>query len=207
MSFISNSIGKRFEDIFTGDFPDFKRVESEDNILPDFFNGSFWIEAKVAYRDYGVRLKQVQIDNFRRLKEPVIYIVGFHNLYGTLRKLIQRTERGRQRYLERHMGMDSAYFVTDDVIRAIWNREHRLSRKKGLIYCTLKMRFLKNIIDNNSFKRNGEELVADEYYGIDRGRLALQHTKKSVSTFPYGFLLDRKKDKKCIEYLKERSLV
>jgi len=205
------NIGNRFEDILRQDFPDFEPLSTPN--IPDFFSkqGRFFIEAKVGYEEYGARLKQSQILTHRQLTKefpdsPVVHVVGFHNFHGASVKLPSKTERGQKRVLKNQMSILQAYFISRQIIEQIWEKENFVAKETNGRYCMVKQRFLRNIIDNSSFRRRGIEQIADEYYEIDRDKFLLTHLGEPYNDFPYGALLHKDQDKRVINYLvKKRS--
>ncbi|MBX4212559.1 hypothetical protein KW787_03860, partial [Candidatus Pacearchaeota archaeon] len=162
---IFDAIGNRFEDMIQEQFPDFQRAE-EDN-LPDFFNGKFRAEAKVGFWNYGVQLKEYQVKKFKRIREtPVIYIAGFHLFENALDRLAEKSTEEKKDILRNGMQISNAYLVSQKIIEKIWKEEHHISEKEQHVYCCLKRRHLDNIIEDNSFKRQGKDKNCSQYYHI-----------------------------------------
>jgi hypothetical protein len=206
MPTVNDSIGTRFENIVQNNFTGFIRYNSS-GILPDFFGDGFWLEAKVGNVKFGTRLKEYQIVNFSGLEEPVVYAIGFHDFDNAGKRLVQKTEEGRQRLLEREMNLVGVYFVTSQVINGIWEGESRVSKKGGLVYGLCKRRFLESVINGTSFTREGVQLTAEEHYGVNRNELALQSPIDVGLEFPVGWILHRKTDESVIGYLIRQRIV
>jgi hypothetical protein len=200
MPTINDSMGTRFEDIVQENFPGFTRHNTL-GALPDFFGNGFWLEAKVGNIVFGTRLKEYQIVSFSGLEEPVVYAIGFHDFDNAGKRLVQKTDEGRQRLLEREMNLVGVYFVTSEVINGIWAGESRVSKKGGLVYGLCKRRFLERVIDGASFVREGRRLTAEEYYGINRDELALQAPISAGLQFSVGWILNERTDEPVIDYL------
>jgi len=205
MASIWDSIGTRFEDIVQERFTDFGRCE--DLLVPDFFNGDFWLEAKVGFWDFGVQIKRYQVDAFRSMKKPVVYLIGFHDFEKSMERLGSLSGKARARLLRKKMGIQNAYFVSDSVVRGIWRRESRPSAKAGRVYCTLKRQFLDAVIENGKFKRGGKEHNARDQYGVRPAMDFLFREPERSCDNPYGIILNKGRDEKVIEYLRERDII
>ncbi|MBS3079090.1 hypothetical protein J4218_03140 [Candidatus Pacearchaeota archaeon] len=173
MGVVQNSIGLRWERILQERYPVLQSTAGDENV-PDFYHPSgFWIEAKAGNVLWGGRIKEYQLAQIKGFQEPVVYAFGMHNLHDAIRRLNQRTELGRQRYLEKHMDIVETYFISSRIMHQVFNMEKRTS-KKGLVYCMVKPSLIRNIILDRSFTRMGESIQsAEEYYGFNRGEYSI----------------------------------
>lgn len=169
---IGDLIGERFEDFFMEHFPGFedrrinKRNESN---VPDFYNPQFgfWVETKVGNLLWGVRLKEYQMQSFGKFQEPVVYCLGLHNFNHAQKKLWEKCTNTRKKILQKEMGILEVYFLTQEVIRAVWNADKRLNDKSTIEYCTMKRHTIQDILLNRKCKRQGIKIEhAREYYGL-----------------------------------------
>tara|TARA_Y100000310_G_C20517452_1_gene731924 strand:+ start:179 stop:829 length:651 start_codon:yes stop_codon:yes gene_type:complete len=214
MGKVQISIGTRFENILMEDFPEFYPSRQGDwgtrqdlKVLPDLFNGALGLEAKAGYRNYGTRPKLYQIENFPTLESPVAYVFGFHGLEGSLKKVTQKTKWGRERYLKEHMNILRAYFVSQTIVSKIWDAEARASKKRQEYYCVLKERFLKNIIQNNTFERKERVCKPEIYYDLQLKDYLRLMPEDNFNNFPYGVILHKRQDKEVIGFLKEQGVI
>jgi hypothetical protein len=170
MKTIFDSIGDRWEDVLEDSFPSLERNESEDQRLPDFYHpDGFYIEAKAGNRLWGGRVKPAQLDHAKKLDRPVIYAFGMHDLDNAKQVLNQDTEEKRKDFLEKNMHFVEVYFISGSLVRKIFVKERRLSKKEGLVYCMIKPSTLRNIILDRKFKRFGEDVQSSsKYYGFNR---------------------------------------
>lgn len=101
---------------------------TDDPNAPDFYHEhpNFWLESKTGNIRWGPRIKKYQIDQFRDLDEPVIYAFNFHNFDDATERLYHKTETLRQKYLDRHMGIEQTYFVSNDLVGKIWDIDSKL---------------------------------------------------------------------------------
>lgn len=203
---IYDSIGTRFEDIVQDNFPGFSR-HTYPGVIPDFFGNGFWLEAKVGNIRFGTRLKEYQVLSFSGFEDPVVYVIGFHDFDNAGKRLAHRSDQERQRLLRREMNLVGVYFVTSGAINGIWAGESRVSKKGGLVYGLCKRRFLERIIDGGSFTREGIELTAREYYGVNRDELALQTPIDVGLGFPVGWILNKRTEEAVIGYLTRQGII
>lgn len=168
MSLIQTSIGLRWERILHERYPALQSTVGDENV-PDFYHPSgFWIEAKAGNVLWGGRIKEYQLDQISEFERPVVYAFGMHNLNDAMRRVRQKTERGRQRYLERHMDIVETYFISSRIMERVFRMETRTS-KKGITYCMVKPSLLRNIILDREFSRMGESIQSSEdFYGFRR---------------------------------------
>src|SRR5205085_1010701 len=108
--------------------------------------------------------------------------------------------------LNSKMSIESIYIVNQGIINSIWDREVKVSKKESREYCTLKKRFLENIIHNRSFEREGDCRRADEYYGFHHPDFIMQSPVQNGKPYPYGFILDKKQDAAVLEYLQRKDV-
>ena len=114
--------------------------------------------------------------------------------------------------LDKEMSLRSAYFVSEAIANKIWDAESRTSKKNRILYGVVKERFLRSIITNFSFIRDGEEYYARDYYGLDEDELnqddlflRLPQPFPEVS-FPIGFALDVR-DERVTDYFAKRNVI
>lgn len=171
MGLVQESIGLRWEEVLKTRFPQLIQSDVRSD-LPDFYHPEgFWIEAKAGNRLWGGRVKSYQFEQVSRLDEPVVYAFGMHDLDNALRRVSQKTERGRQRYLSRHLRFVEIYFVSGKLLQKVHDKEKRISRKEGLEYCMIKPSILRNILQDRAFSRFGTQIgSAEAYYGFDRSQ-------------------------------------
>ncbi len=137
MGTIQNSIGLRWEKVLHENYPDLLSTVGDRNV-PDFYHPlGFWIEAKAGNIGWGGRIKQYQLDQIADFKEPVIYAFGMHDLDDTLERVKQKTERGKQKYLEKNMSFVETYFISSQIVKQILEKETGVS-ERGKIYCMVK---------------------------------------------------------------------
>jgi hypothetical protein len=202
MSKVNDSIGLKFERFIGENFPELiSTCNNKDG--PDFYHPelNFWIEAKVGNILWGQRIKEEQIAQLYRFKEPVIYALGFHNFDDANKRLIQKTEWGRQRFLDNNLQVLNTYFVTSDLIKKIWKKESRVSKKEGITYCMVKKGIINNIITNRSFKRQEVPIESAEIfynYNPNDFTIDVSMVKDNIN---YGLIL-KKEDLPIIDYLK-----
>jgi hypothetical protein len=205
MSTIQTSIGLRFENFFSKLFPDLKNTTHSLN-APDFYNpeGNFWFETKTGNYQWGPRIKPYQIESFK--SKQVIYVLGLHDLNQATKRINQKTERGRQSFLERNMNFLRIYFINQDLIEALWNKEGRINYKGTMTYCMIKESMLRNIIQERPFKRFGEQIPsAEEYYEYSRDDFVMTEPNSEEENI-FGGILHRKKDSKILEYLARNEI-
>jgi hypothetical protein len=170
MSRVTDSIGLKFERDIKKMFPDFLYQNGNgSNLVPDFYDSDFgfWLEAKTGNRGWGVRIKDYQVEGFSDLDEPTVYLLGFHSFDDANRRLSQKTEAGRQRYLDRSFGIVDYALVSDSMIARLWNADHRIPEKTGNPYFMLKPSILNNLFLRRDFHRFGNKVNPEEFYGFD----------------------------------------
>jgi len=200
MGIVQDSIGLRWERILQERYPALESTSGDKNV-PDFYHPSgFWIEAKAGNVLWGGRIKEYQLDQIKDFQEPVVYAFGMHNLHDAIKRLNQRTERGRQNYLERNMGIVETYFISSEIMKMVFRMEKRTS-KKGLVYCMVKPSLMRNIILDRGFSRFGSRIESsEEYYGFSRDDY-LVDIQDNI-----GYVLHAEKEKKAIGLLLGNSL-
>lgn len=211
MRTLFDCIGDRFEEILQTEFPDFRKTRNKDGTTPDFFNGTFWLEAKVGFQDYGAQIKMHQVRNFNPPNDkPVIYALGYHNLAKTKEILKGLSPEETDQILTEKMGINLAYLVSNSIMRALWNREHHTSQQnKDWHYFSIKPRHFDAIIENLPFSRKGIRHMPSRFYRLQRPKLLLQPAPRlngRTSNLEFGLVLDRESDKTVIDYLSERGL-
>ena len=189
MGLVQNSIGLRWETVLNERYPELESTSGDLNV-PDFHHPSgFWVEAKAGNRLWGGRVKEFQFEQESELDEPVVYAFGMHNLDEATRRLKQKTERGRQRFLEQNMAFVETYFVSGEIVKKLFEREKRVSAKMGLVYCMVKPSTLRNILLDRAFHRFGKQITSSSnYYEFNRAKYRIGFDGK------VGYILDKRTD-------------
>jgi len=202
MSKVSDSIGLKFERFLDGRFPDLSDTGNS-LLVPDFYHPihGFWLEAKVGNILWGSRIKEYQIDAFSKIKAPVVYALGVHEFHDAYKRLRQKTERGRQAYLDRHMDIPQVCFITNGFMKLLWKKEKRVSVKRGLTYCMIKNSTLNNVFLNREFKRHNQTALPESYYGFSYDDYDFFETIDDG--MHWRGILDPKKDRGFAEFLRE----
>lgn len=190
-------IGSHFEKIVQDNFPNLKHIESK-GVLPDFFNQNkgFWIEAKTGNIGWGVRIKREQIGDFQKLNVPVAYCVGLHDFDYATERLRGRTIRGKKSYLTRNFEVLETYFVSDILMKKLWEKEKRINKKGTQEYCMIKKHVLNRVFKNKTFGL--ENIGAEEFYDYNSVDFLISPINDLK---PYGIFLHKEKDKNIIDYL------
>lgn len=202
MSKVTDSIGLKFERFIEERFPELIST-SYNKEGPDFYHPKlkFRVEAKIGNILWGPRIKEEQILQLDRYIEPVIYALGFHNFHDANKRLIQKTEWGRQRFLDKNLQVLETYFVSSDLIKKIWEKESRVSQKEGIIYCMIKRSIVNNLIANRTFKRMGNPIEsAEAFYGYNQDNFEIDVNLNKCNV-NYGLMLN-KENIQSINYLK-----
>ncbi|MGY4884526.1 MAG: hypothetical protein ACP5NZ_03020 [Nanobdellota archaeon] len=204
MSKVTDSIGLKFERFIEERFPELiSTCGNKDG--PDFYHPTlnFWVEAKVGNILWGQRIKEEQVHKLDDFKEPIIYALGFHNFHDANKRLIQETEWGRQRFLDKNLKVLNTYFISSDLIKKIWEKESRISQKEGITYCMVKRGIIRNLIMNRSFERDKKTVKSAEiFYGYNNENFMIRDNlnKEDVK---YGLILN-KEHSQIINYIKEK---
>ena len=200
-------IGDRFERILATQFPELRKNTERSN-LPDFSNGTFHIETKAGFIDYGAQIKEYQVAGFSNLSLPVIYAIGFHNLRGTKTLCQGMSPALIDEYLEQNMGVDLAYLVSNSIIQKMWNKNKKISEKNSdWEYFSLKPRHLDAIILNKQFERAGRIWMPSKYYRIKRADLTLIPAPKlygTTKTLQFGAILEQR-DLAVLDFLRKHN--
>lgn len=207
MSDVTTSIGLKFERFTKDLFPEL-RLSGEELNVPDFYHPSrnFWVEAKVGNILWGVRIKRYQIEAFRDFKSPVIYAVGLHNLDNAYERLVQKTERGRQRCLDNNMGIREVHFITREVMERLWEKEKRMNKKGTIEYCMIKRSTLMNVYLEREFKRDGRVCSVRDFYGLQMHDLSVSAPRTDLDSLSFGAILDPRTDGDFMLHLREKRL-
>lgn len=205
MSKVTTSIGIKFERTLIDLFPELDETTREDNV-PDFFHPrhEFWLEAKTGYVEWGVRIKDYQVKSFRKLQEPLVYAIGFHNFEHSTQRLTHKTERWRQNYLDRYMDITQICFVSKELLDLIWRKEKRKSKKSSLSYCMIKPSVINNVFLNRNFKRFGELFDPEDFYGFSYSDYELSTHEKHERV--YRAILRKKHDQPFMDFMTEQGL-
>lgn len=207
---LSDCVGDWFEEILRKQLPELKKVRDRNEILPDFSCPIFDAEAKAGYWEYGAQLKEFQVEGFNPNGKPIIYLIGYHSISG-LRALTQNMDEEEMDALLENKGeMHSAYAVSNDIIKRIWGKEHKISKRdKQRIYFSVRPRHLDAIIYNKSFERVGVRHMPSRWYGISRQNLLLHSAPslRGAKNLKFGAILDKETDRGVIEYLEEQDLL
>ncbi len=195
MSYVSDAVGLIYEDKLQTMFPELQRSDKPNH--PDFTTGTFHIEAKAGYRDYGVRLKRYQVEEFPKIELPTVYAIGYHAFPGLMQF---KDRKSKLRLVQKMMILlhfPEQYLVSDNIIQAIWEQERRTS-SRGFEYCTAKRRFLEQIIRGGPIVRRGQQQEAHRVYGVNPSDFVL----KSPTPRTFGMLLHRVRDAEALHFLK-----
>jgi hypothetical protein len=208
MASIQDLIGSEFERFFSNSFPGFVNT-TEDLRVPDFHNPdyNFWVEAKVGNQRWGPRIKKYQIEQFKDLREPVVYAAGFHDYDDAIRRLGCKSEANQKRALRERMHFSMIVFVNSDLMASIWEKDSRVSKERAEEYLMFKSSVVRNIISNRPFKRWGEVISsAPEYYHFNQSAFLMTEPKPGQIT-AIGTMLHREKDQRVIDYLAKLKLI
>ena len=202
---VKKSIGNKFERYLGDRFPDL-RSTSDDSRVPDFWNPyhEFWIEAKAGNIEWGTRMKGYQINENRGFDDSTIYALGFHNLDDANKRVTQKTERGRQAYLDRHLRFQQVNFITQSLMERLWKKETRTSKKKSEKYCMMKESTLNNVFQNRWFSRFGVVISPEQYYGFSYQEY-VAFVDPHLKPF-WRAILDPEKDKGFIDFMRKYEL-
>jgi hypothetical protein len=213
MSKVTRSIGIKFERFLQSNFNELLYT-GRDNNVPDFHHPSldFWIEAKAGNQAWGTRIKEYQIDSFKKVTQPVIYALGFHNFDYAYERLNQTTERGRQNYLDKNLGIVDVCFINENMMELLWDKEKRLNKKETITYCMIKNSTLNNLFTRRKFKRFGIESQPEKYYGFsyqDYSFLASppnDNGQYNGNSNKWRAILDMNTDYNFADYLKTKGI-
>ncbi len=203
---VTNLIGERFENVMSREFPCFKRNGLE-RLTPDFHGGEFYVEVKTGQKEYSIAPKKYQIDTFAKLSLPVVYCIGFHDFEDAHKRLAHRSVKSARKVLEEEMNILCAYFVSQQVIAKMFEKESRLNQKQTIHYCALKKRMFDQIIANTPCSRKGEIVSPHDWYGLERKECIMSEPREVVSSFPYGYILHTRTDKEVIQFLKKKRII
>jgi len=203
MSHISSSIGERFENFLNG-FDDLE-FTGHDECVPDFYSPhyGFWLEAKAGNIAWGSQIKNYQITEFKKLEEPVIYALGFHNFDDAYKRLTHKTKTQRRKYLERHLDFLRVNFITNSLMELLYSREHRLNAKGTIDYCVIKDRTLNNIFTNRLFKRNNIWVNTESYYHFSYSNYQLFKGAEGEEIPWYQAVIKKKGDENFHRFLQD----
>lgn len=202
MSKVTDSIGLNFERFLGEKFPELISTGNNQE-GPDFYHPelNFWVEAKAGNILWGQRIKEEQIAKLDRFEEPVIYALGFHNFHDANKRLIQKTEWGRQKFLDKNLQVLGTYFLSGDLIKKIWEKESRISQKGDCVYCMIKKGIVNNLITNRSFERKEKPIKSAEiFYGYNQDNFTID-VNINRDKINYGIILENK-DISIINYFK-----
>lgn len=204
-------IGDWFEVVVQTNLPGLTKADDEHGTRPDFTSEAFDAEAKAGFWEYGVQLKERQVDRFASNGKPLIYLIGYHAIEGLKKKTKRMHEGDIDQFLQDNAQMHSAYLVSNEVIQKIWKREHRTAASDpGWNYFSVRPRHLDSIINNKPFMRGGVRYMPSKRYELRRSKLLLQpapNLRGVKSGLQFGTILDREKDEAVIEYMTKRKLI
>ena len=175
--------------------------------MPDFDAGEFFVEAKTGQWRFSVAPKKYQIDSFPTTGKPAVYCLGFHDFEFAGRRLAKKSNRKAREILKNKMNVRAAYFVSNEIIARMFDKESRLNQKGTIFYCALKRRNFEYLIANKQFSRDGKIVYPDNHYGIRRGQFIFSEPSASISSFPYGYMLSKKNDKPVIAFLEKKGII
>jgi len=206
MTKASTSVGYRFQNFLLEKFPELSFTGVSPHV-PDFNHSEmdFWLEAKAGNIRWGARPKENQAEDFRELVN-VVYALGFHNLDGVNKKVRQKTERGRQSYLERNMHIVQVCFVSDSMMNLLLEHETRESKKSGERYCMVKNSVLNNLFGRREFTRFGQTAEPESYYGFSYSDYKF-FTHYDNAGLYWRAILDPREDKAFIRFMKGKGVL
>ena len=201
MSKVTESIGLNFERFLLSNFEGMISTSSNPN-APDMYspNEQFWIEAKCGNVLWGPRIKDYQINNFKYVGGPIVYALGYHNFDDAIKRLTHKTERGRQKCLDKNLNYLHVCFLSKEVIDSVWSLERKFSKKNSYPYCMVKRSTLNNIFLDRTFKRHGAPISsAEKYYGFSKKDFLfdLFENKNKIN---FGFMINRS-EKEIFDFL------
>lgn len=127
MSLISDAVGLIYEDRLQTLFPELRRTSKPNH--PDFTARTFYLEAKAGYRDYGVRFKRYQVEQFQQLDQPTIYALGFHAFPGLMQFKSRKNRSRLVQIMITLLTFPEEYFISNQIVQALWQQERRTSSK------------------------------------------------------------------------------
>lgn len=164
-STLTDAIGYAFEWQLKREYPFLEPIPKGSN-LSDFRTNHFYLEAKAGCYYYGARIKPTQVDKFSRLNEPVFYAFGFHNVQG-----LARMKKSIAFRCVADLRFDELFLVNNSLVNLFFKMEQRFSKKRGENidehYCVVKPRHFRQISNNELIERNGREVRAHDFYGIN----------------------------------------
>jgi hypothetical protein len=201
MEQIFDSIGTRFENFIQENFPGLENT-TKDIRVPDFFHPSgLWIEVKIGNQLWGPRIKEYQIERFKRLKEPLIYALGLHDFDRAKERLEDFDSKERQEILEREMNINEVYLVSQEIVEKVWNKESRINDRRTMVYCMVKRAMFRNIIRERKFRKGGKLIEsAQNFYGFNR-KDYLMHEPTNGDI--WGSILHKRNDSRAIGILED----
>ncbi len=204
-------VGDWFEDVLQAQFPDLRKIPDKNGTRPDFEGDAFDAEGKVGFWDYGVQLKEAQVNSFRPIDKPLIYIVGYHTAAGLRNATVGMAEEEIDDFLRKNAGLHSTYVISNRIIGKIWRREnHTAANHPEWRYFSLRPRHLDAIINNRTFERGGVRYTPSRWYRICRPDLLLRPAPLlggRKDKLQFGAILDKEEDEPVINYLTKRGLL
>jgi len=207
MTIVTRSIGLKFERFLIDKFSSL-----EDNTpnrkVPDFYCSKerFWIEAKAGNILWGPRLKEYQVIGYTEdLNEHVYHFLGFHNFDRAYNRLVQKTERGRQTYLDKNLDFLEIDIVNPQILKRLYLKERRINEKGSINYCTLKKSVFNNIFENREFKRSGKLFLPEGYYDFSREDYSF--FEENISGVVFRGILRREGDEGIKSFLRDNKLI
>jgi len=204
MSHITHTIGWGFEQILQKEFPDF-RNRTQEGRVPDFEHDLFWVEAKVALDkpDYGIIPKEFQLLEYPIVtNKPLVYFCGFHNLFFPSKKIKQKTDGGRKRFVSRHMDITRVFVVSHDIMLRIDERHRVLNTKGNISYTGVPPSFFQRILDNGNITHLGIKKKMHSHLEINPQEFDLSYPVTLHSNIPYGWILHKDYDAPVLDFLK-----
>ena len=212
---LTQIVGNNFERFVESRVPELDKISSGGR-EPDFYcpSGKFWIEAKVGNQKWGPRIKRYQTINFLDLKDPVIYALGFHDFDNARERLSGYSPEEMVQIVEKEMGFSKVVFVSSDIVKKLWEVEHRISENGASAYFTAKQNIFNNIWERKPFKRFGKRIdSAEEYYGFNFDDYYMQGWDRQGGIMTpqndignYGFILNLEKEGGVIQHLERLGL-
>lgn len=204
-------VGDWFEEVIIKQFPELSKANDQDGRVPDFVGDVFDAEAKVGFWDYGAQLKEAQVRNFESNGRPLVYIIGYHDAEGLRDKTKGMSEREIEEMLATEAGLDSAYVLSNSIVKRLWQKESRAATNHpDWRYFSVRPRHLRAIIENIPFERAGTRYTPSRWYRIKRRDFLLQPApllSGRTRNLKFGTILNRQEDDAVIKYLQDRKLI
>jgi len=199
-----SSIGRAFETTLKSRLDGIEDTEGER--LPDLRGDGFWLEAKCGYKGNGPHVHDFQWW-YDDLEDPVYYVFGYHNLDNVSGRMGHlTTDRGRENYLSRHMQVEEVHILPLDIVQRIFDKDKGKGPKGREFDLVMNRSIPRNIILRREFRRGGEIVQADIYYGFNSEEHIMEILNPEENyPFPCSYAV-RKSDISFIDFLQKNNL-